>query len=81
MYLDKDGQPAQRKEIDDCLSGNLCRCTGYRPIIDAAHRMTELPKVSFDRAALTQQLQALQREAGSTYTAQGQSFHAPRTLD
>jgi xanthine dehydrogenase small subunit len=32
------------KEIDDCLSGNLCRCTGYRPIIDAAQRMTELPK-------------------------------------
>jgi xanthine dehydrogenase small subunit len=81
MYLDKDGQPAQRKEIDDCLSGNLCRCTGYRPIIDAAHRMTELPKVSFDRAALTQQLQALQRDAGATYTAQGRSFHAPRTLD
>lgn len=81
MYLDKDGKPAQRKEIDDCLSGNLCRCTGYRPIIDAAHRMTELPKVSFDRAALTQQLQALQREAGATYSAQGQSFYAPRTLD
>nr|WP_315248531.1 xanthine dehydrogenase small subunit [uncultured Duganella sp.] len=81
MYLDKDGQPAQRKEIDDCLSGNLCRCTGYRPIIDAAQRMTELPKVAFDRAALTQQLQALQREAGSTYTARGQSFHAPRTLE
>jgi xanthine dehydrogenase small subunit len=81
MYLGKDGQPAQRKEIDDCLSGNLCRCTGYRPIIDAAHRMTELPKVGFDRAALTRQLQALQRGEGATYTAQGQSFHAPRTLD
>ncbi|SHN19880.1 xanthine dehydrogenase small subunit [Duganella sacchari] len=81
MYLDKDGQPAQRKEIDDCLSGNLCRCTGYRPIIDAAHRMTELPKVDFDRAALTQQLQALQRDAGASYTAQGQTFHAPRTLE
>ena len=81
MYLDKDGQPAQRKEIDDCLSGNLCRCTGYRPIIDAAHHMTELPKVDFDRAALTQQLQALQRDAGASYTAQGQTFHAPRTLE
>ncbi|ELX12778.1 xanthine dehydrogenase small subunit XdhA [Janthinobacterium sp. HH01] len=81
MYLDKDGQPAQRKEIDDCLSGNLCRCTGYRPIIDAAHRMTELPKAGFDRAALVSQLRALQRDAGSSYTAQGQSFHAPRTLD
>ncbi|MES2161932.1 MAG: xanthine dehydrogenase small subunit [Pseudomonadota bacterium] len=81
MYLDKDGQPAQRKEIDDCLSGNLCRCTGYRPIIEAAHRMTELPKVGFDRAALTEQLRALQRDAGASYSAHGQTFHAPRTLD
>ena len=69
MYLDKDGQPAQRHEIDDCLSGNLCRCTGYRPIIDAAQRMTELPKVGFDRAALTAQLQLLQREGGKAITA------------
>jgi len=81
MYLDKDGQPAQRKEIDDCLSGNLCRCTGYRPIIDAAHRMTELPKVGFDREALAEQLRALRRDAGASYSAHGQTFHAPRTLD
>jgi xanthine dehydrogenase small subunit len=25
-----------RAEIDDALTGNLCRCTGYRPIVDAA---------------------------------------------
>src|SRR5471032_1110896 len=80
MYLDKDGQPAQRKEIDECLSGNLCRCTGYRPIIDAAQRMTELPKVGFDREALRLQLQAIQRDTTSTYSARGQNFHAPRTL-
>ncbi len=24
-----------REEVTDALSGNLCRCTGYRPIIDA----------------------------------------------
>ncbi|MCK5823534.1 MAG: xanthine dehydrogenase small subunit [Bacteroidales bacterium] len=25
-----------KEEIDDALTGNLCRCTGYRPIVDAA---------------------------------------------
>jgi xanthine dehydrogenase small subunit len=29
------GRPS-RDEIDDALTGNLCRCTGYRPIVEAA---------------------------------------------
>ena len=28
--------PVERDEVNDWLAGNLCRCTGYRPIVEAA---------------------------------------------
>jgi len=81
MYLKQEGAAPSRCQVDDALSGNLCRCTGYRPIIDAARRMGELPRVEFDRTALAGILASLQREAGVVHGYQGQSFHAPRTID
>jgi xanthine dehydrogenase small subunit len=36
--LYKNHQEPTRDAIGDALSGNLCRCTGYRPIIEAAEK-------------------------------------------
>ena len=30
-----EGPPPSREEITDMLSGHLCRCTGYEPIVRA----------------------------------------------
>jgi len=39
--LYKSADRPSRRDINDALAGNLCRCTGYRPIVDAGCRMYE----------------------------------------
>ncbi len=40
--LFKANAAPDRAQINDALSGNLCRCTGYKPIIHAAEKMASL---------------------------------------
>ena len=32
----QNGRGLSANEVNTTLAGNLCRCTGYRPIVDAA---------------------------------------------
>ena len=77
--LYKNTKRASRSEIDDALSGNLCRCTGYRPIIKAAGQMYELGRDKLDEQHLAAQLEKIKPSACLHLEKQNR-YYAPIAL-
>jgi xanthine dehydrogenase small subunit len=81
LYL--EGKPATRERVIHALTGNLCRCTGYRPIIDAGAAMHGYPQptawssTAAHEESRRQVLLAMVRRQPLRLPG----FYAPRTLE
>lgn len=80
--LYKNADHPTRPEIDDALTGNLCRCTGYKPIIEAAgHGCVHGMRDHFTglEPQVSAQLQSISRDSLHLKTAK-QEYWRPTTL-
>jgi xanthine dehydrogenase small subunit len=86
LYALYESEPLpSRRRLEEVLAGNLCRCTGYRPIADAverAYRQGERsPAARAARDALAGQLLGIARTEPLALEHGGRRWVAPRTGD
>src|SRR5690606_16124645 len=91
VALNKDDATPSRRHVDEALAGNLCRCTGYSPIIKAAQEMyrpadeneqpdwLRMPGAT-QNAERVSTLRSIERGKTLAIEHGGRKFFAPRTM-
>ncbi|HXA39618.1 MAG TPA: xanthine dehydrogenase small subunit [Phenylobacterium sp.] len=74
----RSGAATDSATLKDALAGNLCRCTGYGPILAAGQAMGGDPEAA-ETGALAAALLGLRRAESLEVEHRGRRFLAPRT--
>ncbi|KQT85191.1 xanthine dehydrogenase small subunit [Aurantimonas sp. Leaf443] len=78
-----NGSIVDRQSVKDLVSGNLCRCTGYGPIVEAGLALKDAPRPDTRAAdeALAARLGEMRGTAPFLYAHEGRRFASPGDVD
>ncbi|BBC73830.1 xanthine dehydrogenase small subunit [Altererythrobacter sp. B11] len=77
LYSKAIGGVGNDLPVEDVIAGNLCRCTGYGPILGAARSTGSLER---DDSALTEQLRPLASDDTVSGEYRGRRWFVPRSV-
>jgi len=83
MFHQDPEHAVERATIDLGLAGNLCRCTGYAPIVRAAEQALTAQRsdrFTAQEAGTADRLKSIQSSAALALNDAGRWFYAPRTV-